>query len=94
MDEVENDGAAVGGHFKYHPEKGAAQEGGLVSQAIFHQTSRRTAGKNLLLNRMYTKIFIKMNDSNSNRIPEECPRHTKVTSKFQQVTSKKLFAIC
>jgi hypothetical protein len=45
MDEVKNDRAAVWGHFKYHPEKGAAQEGGLVSQAIFHQTSRRTAGK-------------------------------------------------
>jgi hypothetical protein len=49
MDEVKNDRAAVRGHFKYHPEKGSAQEGGLVSQAIFHQTSRRTAGKNCLL---------------------------------------------
>jgi hypothetical protein len=49
MDEVKNHCAAVWGHFKYHPEKGAAQEGGLVSQAIFHQTSRRTAGKNRFL---------------------------------------------
>jgi hypothetical protein len=57
MDEVENDGAAVWGHFKYHPEKGAAQEGGLVSQAIFHQTSRRTAGKNLILSHRYTALY-------------------------------------
>jgi hypothetical protein len=58
MDEVKNDRAAVWSHFKYHPEKGAAQEGGLVSQAIFHQTSRRTAGKKIVfLSLMHTTLY-------------------------------------